>query len=312
MAAAPEPQHVASRSDRHPPSLWFFKNDMLGACVRQTPPGAKRDGLTAGWPVPNVPEQRDLERNALKLAQLRDRLYAWPALSGQRTPSLPWQQPHVVALLAHLDVLYDLMEGMQAAFVWKIRQAGGKSEPPPTRSFSLAGLGGLLGAGSSSQSAASTAGEVPQTPQLLLSKCTVALSSDLTQIEVHHAHEVNLVPLTHIAEVCGGPLDNGSGLLDEWCVMVRLIDGHRLSLRFFKRRQVAPFVTVVLALMHLVRSADAVGSDDQQADLPDRESQGEMASSRIDDHRGLVQEAPTPPAAASAQLTSRRTREEWV
>lgn len=223
--------------------------------------------------------EKELERNAMKLAQLRERLRNWNWLPGcannsssssSSTPrgsanpqadtkngkSQSWRRAHVGSLLAHVDVLYDLMEGLPAAFVWKIRTAAQKEKQAKAPQFPW---NNLWPAAASMPSKA--AGDENAAPQLLLSKCTVALSSDLTHVEVHHAHEVNVVPLTHVSEVCGGPLDGGPGPLDEWCAVLRLVDGHHLSLRFFKRRQVGPFVAVVLALLKLQREAASEDND---------------------------------------------------
>lgn len=218
---------------------------------------------------------KEHERNAMKLAQLRERLRHWlPGCTGGGKPdvnSCPpnasetdmcWRRVHVGALLAHVDVLYDLMEGLPAAFVWKIRTATPKSDKQQPPVFPW----GTLWPSAPSMPSKKPIIEEPTAPQLLLSKCTVALSSDLTHVEVHHAHEVNLVPLTHVSEVCGGPLDGGTGPLDEWCAVLRLLDGHHLSLRFFKRRQVAPFVAVVLALVNLARDAGPEANEDKSND----------------------------------------------
>lgn len=235
---------------------------------RMREPVASRGGLS----VPQLPDS-SYERSNVKMGLLRDRLYCFlpKVKSDERRQEgvvevidaeYGWRHAHVGALFVHVDVLYDLMEGLPAAFVWKVRQlqnklaAAAKSSQQQASPFAT--LGKIVGWGESAKKEV----KQPETPaaepqlQLLLSKCVVALSSDLTHVEVHHVHEVHLVPLAHVSDVSAGVC--GGSALDEWCVIMSLLDGQRVSLRFARRRQVAPFVAVVLALVHLMRDVAPV------------------------------------------------------
>lgn len=206
----------------------------------------------------------DADRNSMQLAALRDRVCGWLPNANRCNPDTTRRRhPHIGTLLLHLDLLYDLLDGLPAAFVWKVKQEAKKKTPQPLptalplpdsiMNFSAAALWRAMGRGEPDP----TEKERKPDAQLLLSRCTIALSSDLTTVEVHHAHEVSLVPLNHVDDVSGGPFDTLSGgdRLDEWCAAMKLFDGKRLSLRFFKRRQVEPFVAVVIALMNLMKES---------------------------------------------------------
>lgn len=195
---------------------------------------------------------------------------------------------YVGALLVHLNTVYDLVEGLPVAFVWKVRGKAQKKQKAAPTLFSWPGIW----PGSIEEEQADeeeTAKE--KSSKLMLTKVTVALSSDLVQLEVHHAHEVQMVPLTHITNVWEG-LDGTMGALDEWCVVVELADNQQYPLRFFERTQVKPFVSVVVALSNLV-----------QESLPDAASR-RIAQSRVAAHAVPRTPEPTPRHAAPLSPSS--------
>mmetsp|Transcript_70923 Transcript_70923/g.154079 ORF Transcript_70923/g.154079 Transcript_70923/m.154079 type:complete len:394 (-) Transcript_70923:120-1301(-) len=172
-------------------------------------------------------------RNEAKLSQLHDRLLRWlPSPGSQR--EMPLRHFHVGVLLVHIHSVYDLLEGLQVHFVWRVmRKDGGSS---------------LRREGTAERRNRLEVKEPP--PELIVARSTVALSSDLAQLEVHHSHEVNLVPLTHLIDIYEGP-DGGAGPLDDWCVIIKLCDDRQITIRLLLRSQVKPFIAVVLSLAHL-------------------------------------------------------------
>jgi len=205
--------------------------------------------------------------------------------------------------------VYDLVEGLPVAFVWKVRNKTPKKDKAAPSLFSWPGLWSA-----SLEKTEEDDDDVAKVPssKLLLTKVTVALSSDLAQLEVHHAHEVQMIPMTHITDVWEG-LDGTMGALDDWCVVVELADNQQYPLRFFERTQVKPFMSVVVALSHLV-----------QESLPDAASRRIASSAAAPASARLLEPTPrqyspqSPIAVKAAQgLTPARSvkgaqsREEW-
>mmetsp|Transcript_10497 Transcript_10497/g.23112 ORF Transcript_10497/g.23112 Transcript_10497/m.23112 type:complete len:277 (+) Transcript_10497:51-881(+) len=170
-------------------------------------------------------------------------------------------------LLRHLECLYNLLEGISAAFVWKYKKkkqgeaakAENRSWAADAMSFAAAFLqtGTKTCGGQASEKAKNSPGE----GQMLLSRCMLALSTDLSRLEVHHSHEVSMVCLSHVVKVFEGgtviPIsEGGTGevVLDEWCAVLHLEDGHEMALRFFRRKQAEAFVSIIECLSTLARA----------------------------------------------------------
>jgi len=252
----------------------------------------------------------DLERERIpaKMTSLHKRLVGlFSPLPDRSIDEQSRRQFHGGVLLVHLNTVYDLVEGLPVAFVWKVRGKAKKKNKAAPSLFSWPGIWPA----SLKKTEEDDAEDGPSS-KLLLTKVTVALSSDLAQLEVHHAHEVQMIPMTHITDVWEG-LDGTMGALDEWCVVVELGDNQQYPLRFFERTQVKPFMSVVVALSHLV-----------QESLPDAASRRIASSAAAPASARLL--APTPrqsgpqaPVAVKATegLTSVRSavgaksREEW-
>lgn len=192
------------------------------------------------------------DRIPSKMRFLHDRLVSlFSPLPRSATEEQSRRQFYGGVLLVHLNTVYDLVEGLPVAFVWKVRGKAHKKGKAAPSLFSWPGI--WPGSLDKEEVDDDEAAETPSS-KLLLTKVIVALSSDLARLEVHHAHEVQMIPLTHITDVWEG-LDGTMGALDDWCVVVELADNQQYPLRFFERTQVKPFMSVVVALSHLVQES---------------------------------------------------------
>lgn len=203
----------------------------------------------------------DRERCASKLKALNDRLVQWLTLPGEAgSVDRPLRHFHIGVLLVHLDMVYDLVEGVPVAFVWKVRNRKGKSRGPSLQPAALlAWPAALFAAGLGKDGGASSKAEEEdggkESSGLLLTKVTIALSSDLKQLEVHHAHEVQMVPLNQVTDIWEG-LNGKMGALDECCAVVELPGNHQCPFRFFERSLVRPFISIVLALSRIAKESE--------------------------------------------------------
>lgn len=215
------------------------------------------------------------ERNATKMKQLHDRLVVWLASYPEGVPNeQPLRHFHIGVLLVHLNTVYDLIEGLPVSFVWKTRPKAQKDSKTPGL-FSLPllaaswGRNAVIGRADNEESEPSmdASGLADQSnlkqdgvmgvgapPHLMLSQITIALSTDLQQLEIHHAHEVQMVSMTHITDVWQG-LDGTMGHSEEFCVVMELANAKQYPLKFFERSQVKPFLAVVQALSKLMRDS---------------------------------------------------------
>eukprot|EP00929_Paragymnodinium_shiwhaense_P081700 TRINITY_DN42824_c0_g1_i1.p1 TRINITY_DN42824_c0_g1~~TRINITY_DN42824_c0_g1_i1.p1 ORF type:complete len:427 (+),score=130.93 TRINITY_DN42824_c0_g1_i1:172-1452(+) len=235
-AASPKAQDIAARdaAEEALPASPFFPELEVNLVPKSTSRASRFEQLHGR--IAAFLETADTEVAATVAAEPTPR----------RTKESSQRKLLVGLLLVHLTTVYELLEGMQVAFIWKVPSV---QKQDPLLLTSMSDL--LFGGASYWQHSSSAKPPIQKQEDLrdyVAAACTVALSSCLTQLEVHRSHEVTLVPLDTLEEVRIG-LDAGSSH-DACCVILRLhsdVGERRLVLRL-PEGTARPFAIVVLAL----------------------------------------------------------------